>query len=143
MATELFEKVPVELADGTEVVLQPLPIARLRKFMAAWRGMEDVEKEEDTFDVFINCAGISLAPQLLVLEHQKDAPRFSVADATESEVKKKKHLNDDYKAYLEDVVDVNTAMEVMKVCGGIDLKSPELLRATAEAVAEAGKTSTS
>ena len=138
MATEINQKVPIELQDGQEVILCSLPIARLRKFMAAWREMEDVEVEEDTFDVFINCAGIAIGPQLKGREELAD--RFELTDGSG---KKKAHLDPKFKEYMEEVVDVNTALEIMKVCGGIDLKDPKLIQMTAEAAMAAGTTSTS
>jgi hypothetical protein len=124
MATTVYEEVDVTLQDNTDVVLKPLPIAQLRRFMAAWKemanlkGESDEEKEEYSFTVFVNCAGIALENQFLALE------KF-----TETRGKGKDPLSKEYRDYLENVLDMDTIYKIMEVCGGLKLNDPNLMAA--------------
>lgn len=128
MATTVYEEVDVTLQDNTDVVLKPLPIGQLRRFMAAWKemanlkGESDEEKEDYSFTVFVNCAGIALENQFLALE------KF-----TELRGKGKDPLSKEYRDYLESVLDMDTIYKIMEVCGGLKLNDPNLMAALAEA----------
>lgn len=127
MANEAFKKVPLTLGDEneTEVILRPLNIGRLRKFMAAWEEFQSVDAEKDAtagFDVFVNCAGIALEQQL--------------QDQFENPVKEKAPwLSKDYRDYLEDTLDMDTIYKVLEVCGDLKLRQlvddPNLMEALA------------
>jgi hypothetical protein len=127
MATAVYDEVEVVLQDNTEVTLKPLPISQLRRFMAAWKemanlkGETDEEKEEYSFTVFVNCAGIALENQFKALE------KF-----TETKGKLKDPLSKEYREYLENVLDMDTIYKIMEVCGGLKLNDPNLLAALSE-----------
>lgn len=133
MATTVYEEVDITLQDKTDVVLKPLPIAQLRRFMAAWKemanlkGESDEEKEEYSFTVFVNCAGIALENQFLALE------KF-----TETRGKGKDPLSKEYRDYLENVLDMDTIYKVMEVCGGLKLNDPNLMAALDAAAGNQG-----
>jgi hypothetical protein len=128
MATAVYDEVDVVLQDNEEVVLKPLPIAQLRRFMKAWKemanlpGETDEEKEEASFTVFVNCAGIALE------NHFKSQDKF-----TETKGKLKDPLSKEYREYLENVLDMDTIYKIMEVCGGLKLNDPNLLAALEQA----------
>jgi len=129
MATTIYDDVEIALQDGTEVLIRPLPIGQLRRFMAAWREMShlaEIEGEEEqeakSFDIFINCAGIALENQFKTME------KF-----TETRGKLKDPLSKEYRSYLEEVLDMDTIYKIMEVCGGLKLNDPNLLAALGEA----------
>jgi hypothetical protein len=128
MATTVFDEVEIVLQDNTEVTLKPLPIGQLRRFMAAWKqmanlpGETDEEKEDASYTVFVNCAGIALENQFKALE------KF-----TETKGKLKDPLSKEYREYLEEVLDMDTIYKIMEVCGGLKLNDPNLLAALEQA----------
>lgn len=128
MATAVTDAVEILLQDGTEVLVRPLPIVQLRRFMQAWRemqnlkGEDDAAKEEDSFRVFVNTAGIALENQFKALE------KF-----TETRGKLKDPLSKEYRDYLESVLDMDTIFKVLEVSGGLKLNDPNLLAAVAAA----------
>lgn len=125
MATEVYKKKEITLQDGTEVLLRPLPIARLRRFMRAWENMGevDVDAGEDGFTVLINCAGISVEDTF------KKLGKFDAVKASADEQQKGEFLSPEYKEYLEDVLDIETIYEILDVCGDLKLNDPKLLEA--------------
>ena len=127
MATQVYTTEDIALQDGTDVTLKPLAIGRLRRFMDAWKEFEKVDDDNDGFDVFVNCAGVALE------ENFKD--KFDTLLPTAEQKKKGLFLNPDYKAYLEDVLDLDTIYKVLEISGGIKLNDPKLMEAAAEAAA--------
>ncbi len=123
MADAVYETREIKLQDGREVALRPLPIGRLRRFMAAWEKFNDVEKEDEVLDIYINCCGISLESQL--------------SDNFEATRDSDKVLTDEYREYLEDVLDISTIYEILDVCGGIKLNDPKVLEAAQRVALEA------
>ena len=126
MAKEIYDRVEVKLQDDTEVMLRPLNIGRLKRFMKAWKEFTKIDLEEDetaAYDVYINCAGIALEPNL--------ATRFNTKGEG-GEV-----LDSKYREYLEDVLDMDTIFKILEVCGGMKLDDPNLLEAVARAQMEA------
>lgn len=124
MATEVYKKKEITLQDGTDVLLRPLPIARLRRFMKAWEGMGtvDVAAGEDGFDVLLDCAGISIEDSF--------KGKFDTGTKAKAEEEAEgKFLSDEYKEYLGEVLDVDTIYEILRVCGDLDLESPKLTEA--------------
>lgn len=124
MAIEAYDKVELKLQDDTEVVLMPLNIGRLKRFMKAWAEFKDIDLENDetaAFDIYINCAGIALEPNL--------AHRFTT-EGEGDEV-----LDPKYKKYLEDTLDMDSIFKILEVCGGLKLNDPNLLEAVARAQA--------
>ena len=131
MATEVYKKKEITLQDGTDVLLRPLPIARLRRFMAAWEGMAkiDPEKGEDGFTVLVNCAGICL----------EDSFKGTFDEGTRArpdEVAQGEFLSPKYKEYLEEVLDIETIYEVLEICGDLKLNDPKLQEAIQATVSQ-------
>ena len=124
MATTVYSAVDITLQDNTDVTLQPLPIGQLRRFMAAWKematlkGETDEEKEEYSYTVFVNCAGVALENQFKAVE------KFEKTRGTG-----KDPLSKEYREYLEEVLDMETIYKIMEVCGGLKLNDPKLLEA--------------
>lgn len=123
MATKAYSVREVSLQDDTDVVLRPLPIGRLRRFMDAWEAIKDVdpEKGDDGFDVFINCCGIALENSF--------KGKFDALKATVEEQENGEFLSPEYKEYLLDVLDLETIYVILEVAGGIKLNDPKLMEA--------------
>lgn len=121
MATTVYKREEITLQDGTEVTLKPLPIGRLRRFMAAWQKFAEAEKDDDGFDVFINCAGIALEDNF--------KGKFDALKATKEEKENGEFLSEEYKEYLEDTLDLDTIYKVLEVTGGLKLNDPKLMEA--------------
>lgn len=118
MAKTVYSQTEIALQDGTEVVLRPLVIGRLRRFMDAWKGFENVKEEDDGFDVLLNCAGIAL--------EENFKGKFDSLKASAEEREKGQFLSPEYREYLEDTLDVDTIYKVLDVCGGLKLNDPKL-----------------
>lgn len=126
MATEVYKKKEITLQDGTDVLLRPLPIARLRRFMKAWEAMQeiDADSDDDGFTVLINCAGISLEDTF-----KKSGKFDSGVKATAEQQEQGEFLSPEYKEYLEDVLDIETIYEILDICGDLKLNDPKLQEA--------------
>jgi hypothetical protein len=107
MATKIYETIEIELENGKTVLIKPLPIKSLRKFMDIIGGAsaENLETENDLMDVFIeaciHCLK-SLHPKMF-------------AEMTDEEI--------------EDLVTLPTVMKVLEVAGGLKTADPNLLGA--------------
>lgn len=112
MATAVYTKEEVELQDGTQVTLRPLPISILRKFMAELTNLTKVKTEEEGIDIMLALAALCI---------QKQVPEL-VAD----------------KEALEDALDMPTVYKIIDVCGGVKLNDPNLLAAAAKMATEDG-----
>jgi len=129
MATRVYSTEDITLQDGTDVTLKPLAIARLRRFMDAWREFEKLEGDENEgFDVFVNCAGVGLSENF--------TDKYDEIWPTAEQKKKGLHINPEYKTYLESVLDLDTIYKVLEVAGGIKLNDPKLMEAAMLAAAE-------
>lgn len=126
MAKEVYTQREITLQDGTDVVLKPLPIARLRRFMKSWGDFINVKSEEEGFNIFINCAGIALE------NNYRD--KFDTLKASKEEQEEGEYLSPEYKAYLEDTLDLDTIYIILEVCGGLKLNDPKLLEAAEQAL---------
>lgn len=124
MATKVYNEEVITLQDDREITVRPLPIGRLRRFMAAWEGIENVNNDVEGFDVFLNCAGISI-------EHEFKGQFDSLKAPASAEGE---FLSEEYKAYLEDVLDIDTIYKILEVAGGLKLNDPKLLEAAVRAV---------
>ena len=124
MATTVYNQETIALQDGTEVTLKPLPIGRLRRFMKAWEKFTEVKTDEDGFDVLLNCAGIAV-----------EADFKGKFDALKAPADSGEFLSEEYKSYLEDVLDLDTIYKVLEVCGGLKLNDPKLMEAALAAAA--------
>jgi hypothetical protein len=123
LAKTVYDAVDITLQDGREVTLTPLAIGRLKLFMKAWGEFAEIKTEDDAFDIYINCCGIALEK--------------SVADKFDKTRDSEKVITDDYREYLEDVLDMDTIYKILEVCGGLKLNDPKLLEAAEKAALEA------
>lgn len=119
MAKPVYDSVDITLQDDTQVTLVPLAIGRLRKFMKAWGEFANIENEDQAFDIYINCCGIALDK--------------SIGDRFEKTLDSETYITDEYRAYLEEVLDMDTIYKILDVCGGLKLNDPKLLEAAEEA----------
>lgn len=126
MATTVYSTEQIALQDGTQVTLRPLPIKSLRKFMTEWEKFSEVKSEDEGFDVFVACAGRGL--------ERDEAIKKKIESLYENE-----EMTDEYREYLEDVLDIETIYKILEVCGGLKLNDPKLMEAAAEYAKEAGK----
>jgi hypothetical protein len=91
--------------------------------MKAWSAFAELDDEDGAFDIYINCCGIALEKE--------------VADVFETTKDEEKVITDEYREYLEDVLDIATIYKILDVCGGIKLNDPKVLEAAQKALAEA------
>jgi hypothetical protein len=142
MANTVYDTEEFSLLDGTEVTLTPLPIARLRRFLKAWDKAKELPKDDDGFDVFIDCSGIAL-------EHNFKG-KFDYLTPTPEELSdldkddEKPVLSKQYADYLKETLELPTIYRILKVVGGIDFEDPKLRQMLMEAAAaQDGTSSTS
>jgi hypothetical protein len=123
MAKTVYDTEDITLQDGREVTLVPLAIGRLRRFMKAWAEFANIKNEDEAFDIYINCCGISLEKAV-----EADFPTTKDTD---------KVITDDYREYLEEVLDMDTIYKILDVCGGLKLNDPKLLEEAEKLAREA------
>lgn len=115
----------VLLWDGRQVNVRSLPIARLRKFMAAWSSAANKNEDEDGFDYFVDCCGIALYHNF---ENDfKSGPTKDLADKGEV-------LDPKYKEYLKENLDFPTIYLILDVAADLKLNidDPKVLAAMME-----------
>ena len=103
MATTVYDVEEIQLQNGQKVILKPLSIKQLKKFMEVIQATQTVETENETLDVLISAVAVALEKQLPDLVADRDA--------------------------LEDALDVPTINRILDVCGGIKMDDPNLLAA--------------
>ena len=104
MATTVYDVVEIQLSNGENITIRPLPIKQLRKFMEIIKEVDSENAtEEDAMDTFIKAAMVCL--QTVKPELSQDKDKF------------------------EEVVEVPTMMKILEVCGGLKLTDPNLLGA--------------
>lgn len=104
MATTVYDIVDIELSDGTNITLKPLPIKQLRKFMEVIQGMDKEDIGEDAaMDVFIEAAMICLQVSRPDLSTDRDK--------------------------FEELIEIPTMMKILEIAGGLKLTDPNLLGA--------------
>lgn len=126
IARTVFDEKDITLQDGKEVTLRPLPIALLKKAMKAWGKIGEAEEEDAIFDVYVQCAGISLSREFKG-DGEGEFPKPIANDGT---------LAKDYREHLEEILDTPTIFEVLEVCMGLRLNDPKLAEAVEEAMME-------
>ena len=103
MATKIYDVEEIQLQNGDKVLLKPLSIKQLRKFMVVVQKTQDVTEEDQTLSVLVEACAIALETQLPELTKNLDA--------------------------FEDALDVPTINRIMEVCGGIKMADPNLIAA--------------
>lgn len=132
MATRAYRVEELTLQDDTDVVVKPLPIGPLRRFMDAWKQVQDLKTDDDGFYIYINCCGIALEKNFAPDGKFEDADRKHNLRATAEESAEGEFLSPKYKEYLEEVLDIDTIYVIMEVAGGIKLNDPKLMEAAAQ-----------
>jgi hypothetical protein len=124
MPNKVYDERELTLQDDTDIVVRPLTIGRLRRFMNAWKDFENIAEDDPvaSFDIFVNCSGVAIEH-----EFKEQFP--------ETKGKGKVVLNEAYKAYLEEVLDIETIYVIFDVAAGMKLNDPNLLAAAAQAAA--------
>jgi hypothetical protein len=95
MATKVYDTVVVELQDGQEVEIKPLPIKRLRRFMKAIEQLANGDSDREQVDVLLDAVAIVLEKKYPNIANDRDL--------------------------LEDLVDVPTMNKILEVAGGLDM----------------------
>ena len=104
MATKVYDTLEIELQDGTEVMLRPLNIKQLRKFMDVVAKLSDAG-EMDNLDLLLDACAIALSKKLPDLVADRDR--------------------------LEEALDIPTIWKILEISGGIKMNDPNLLTETA------------
>jgi hypothetical protein len=139
LATTVYTVEEVELQDGRVATLKPLVIKRLRHFMKMIGEMGEMDDQEAIEDVMMNCAAFCIAREHPQYWNEKkdngsyDDPDYEKTGEADEEIPKLPRLRGGYTEEFEDAIDTPTMVRIIKVCGGIDFESPELLRAAAAA----------
>lgn len=105
MTTNIYDVAEIELEDGTTVLLKPLPIKQLKRFMSVIRELdsEDITTEEQAMDVFVKSAMVCL---------EKSNPAIGLD-----------------REKFEEVVNIPNMMKILEICGGLKMNDPNLLGA--------------
>ena len=104
LATKVYDTLEIELQDGTEVMLRPLNIKQLRKFMDVVAKLSDAG-EMDNLDLLLDACAIALSKKLPDLVADRDR--------------------------LEEALDIPTIWKILEISGGIKMNDPNLLTETA------------
>ena len=125
------EEITVEDDSSGEVyslTLTPNKLARQRKFIAAWGGIQGIDfgsdeaAEDKMLDVYTLCVAIALEPQF-----KKYFPNEKRMWLNSGEISK------DYKEFVENCIDLPTSRKVLEICGGLQLEvDPKILETLAE-----------
>lgn len=117
IATEAYNTEEIKLLNGEVVVLKPLVLKQLKKFM---KTMDDWTKSEDADESF----------ELLLTA---GARCFSKTNPDFWDEKEEKYTDE-----FEENVDIHSLYRALDVCGGVNLNDPKLQEAAqAAALAEA------
>lgn len=106
MATQVYEIVEIELADGTKLQLRPLKIKLLREFMKKFTaGVTDsnIDDSDESMDLLVDCVQIAMKQYKPELAESKED--------------------------LEDVLDLPTIYKIIEIASGIKLNDPNLIAA--------------
>lgn len=115
MAKTVYVTEEIQLTDGTTVLLKPLVIAGLRRFLKEWSKAAEAKSDDEVFDTYIVCCGIGMEKQL------KKALEFDLFEGSD--------LTDEYREFLEDNLELETIYKILDVTGGIKLNDPNLVEA--------------
>jgi hypothetical protein len=106
VATTVYDVEEIQLSNGETLVIKPLTIKHLKKFLKVMKKMEDpkIESEEQVMEIFVEGA-------MVCLEQLKP------------------ELSEDLEAF-EEVIEVPTLMKILEVAGGLKLNDPNLSAAS-------------
>jgi esterase/lipase len=102
VATTVYDVEEIQLSNGETLVIKPLTIKHLKKFLKVMKKMEDpkIESEEQVMEIFVEGAMVCL--EQLKPELAEDIETF------------------------EEVIEVPTLMKILEVAGGLKLNDPNL-----------------
>lgn len=114
MATSVVRSEEIELQDGTKLVVRPLNIKRLRRFMVVFATLSEPPTDKDGKELDLSASEREMHEFDIML----DAVRICIegADAELSADKDR----------LEEVLDVPTMWKILEVAGGIK-QDPNLM----------------
>lgn len=124
MATAVGAREEITLEDDTEVVLKPLVIFELRKFMKIIDKFGEAKDETEALDIGVEAAAFCLRNQRP--EFWNDKKNNGLDDKGEAKPK------GGHTEAFEKAVDTETVYKILEICGGIKLNDPNLLRAAVE-----------
>jgi len=106
LATTVYDVEEIQLSNGDTLVIKPLTIKHLKKFLKVMKKMEDdsIESEEQVMEIFVEGAMVCL--EQLKPELSQDLEKF------------------------EEVIEVPTLMKILEVAGGLKLNDPNLSAAS-------------
>ena len=113
MAKTVYTPEDVALQDGTELVLKPLPIAKLKRAMSYMEDAEDIQSEEDSYSFIVGLVEICVGNQL---------PKTTTDDD-----------GNEVPYQLEETLDVPTGKRIIAVTTGVDFDNPNLAALALEA----------
>ena len=102
MATTVYDIEEIQLSNGDTLVIKPLTIKHLKKFLAVIKKMDDpsVTEEDQIMEIFVEGAMVCLEQLMPALAEDKDK--------------------------FEEVIEVPTLMKILEVAGGLKLNDPNL-----------------
>jgi len=102
LATTVYDIEEIQLSNGETLVIRPLTIKHLKKFLAVIKKMDDpsVVDEEQVMEVFIEAAMVCLEQLSPKLAEDRDT--------------------------FEEVIEVPTMMKILEIAGGLKLNDPNL-----------------
>jgi hypothetical protein len=96
MATTVYQSVEIELFSGKVLVLRPLKLSLLRKFMREFEGLSDVASDNDqSLSKMVDCVAIAMQQYDPELAKDKEA--------------------------IEDELDLPTIYKIIEVASGIKM----------------------
>lgn len=115
------------LEDGSTVVLKPLPVSTLRKFMREFTKLQNLNMDEPlaVMDLLTDCAAVALSRQL------PEATAYLDLEGDERE---------EAREHFDELLTMDQVSLVNKVMGGVDFDSPNLEAATTPQSDEGGTT---
>ena len=102
MATTVYNIEEIQLLNGDTLVIRPLTIKHLKKFLAIIKKMDDpkITEEDQVMEIFIEAAMVCL--EQLKPELSTDVDLF------------------------EEAIEVPTMMKILEIAGGLKLNDPNL-----------------
>lgn len=119
MATEVFTTEVITLLDGTEVVLRPLPISKMRKFSRLWA--EHMHSISKAFSEQTDDGGEEALVGANLTDEQYTAFIKMCSLGLESQLKEDNMTEKQYLASLEDLLDEKSIQKILEVTGGLKL----------------------